>query len=1498
MPQSTHLDIVAAEAERMPEPSKEASDLRVLQMHATEQARSLAWLPGTRSSHFFPDRCRRVSSALEPVFTALQSPLPETPVSDDFRWLYDNLRLLYSDVQSARESLKPFQETPHVRMPSGEVAPRVAALANGYLAAVEYFFTDQTLASYVQAFQQDTVLNLGELWALVPSLKLALLEEIARRAAPLLGDPQGSYNVGVCIRSLRDIGQTSWKGVIEPLILFDRVLRQDPAGAYSRMDYESRELYRNQLVKVAKYSDLTEMEVAIEALALAREAQRQTYSDSRVALRQSHIGFYLLDQAGTSLLHRSVNYRPPLGPKIIGFLRSHPDELYLPAVELLTLAIMSAILLLLAAPYRSLWLILFSMVVLIVPCSQSAVQLVNYLITTLLPAQILPKLDFEDGIPDDCVTLVAIPTLLLNERQVRRLVDDLEVRYLGNHDPNIHFALLSDLPDARERSTEESPLIDFCAQLIGDLNDKYGEEQRGAFLLLHRHRVYNPREGSWMGWERKRGKLLDLNKLLRNEYDSFPVKVGDTAVLQRVRFVITLDSDTELPRGTAQRMAGALAHPLNQAIIDPEKNIVVAGYGILQPRVGVSVSSAARSRLASIYSGETGFDIYTRAISDIYQDLYGEGIFTGKGIYEVDTVHRVLDRRFPRNALLSHDLIEGAYSRAGLASDIEIIEDYPSHYSAYNRRKHRWLRGDWQIVGWLFSRVWDESGKQVANPISIISQWKIFDNLRRSLVEPATFLLFVFGWLLLPGPAIYWTIATVAILFVPTWCQFLFTLVRAAVTQKSEVARDAVDALFAENVTVFLTLTFLAHQALLSLDAVIRTLIRKAFTRRRLLEWETAAEAESGAARRAPVDMYLNWTPVVAIALGMLVWLAKPAALAAAVPILLLWACSKPVSVWLNSSPGELHETPQKDRLFLRRAALGTWRYFAEFSTEEHNWLVPDNVQEEPPAVAARISPTNLGFLVNARQVACEFGYLTVPEFAAINLRTLATIAKLRRYHGHLVNWYDTRTLEPLQPMFISSVDSGNLVASLWTLRQGCVDLLGCPILRRDAAEGLLDFFRAMVDLHACSRRLLSRVEKDLEAANWMERLLNLQDTVCDEFQQPDATAGHTQDVTWFSSEIRRRLTAIRDAVNIYAPWLLPEFNALRPDPALNLKPEVAELALDAVPEFIDTLALCLQRALRSAGNDDKKLLYQRLATRLPEARANVLRLIEEVQRIAAEAGTLADEMDFTLLLDSRRKLLSVGYDVQTGQLNPACYDLLASESRIGVFAAIAKEDIPQESWFLLGRAHTVDNGRPVLLSWTGTMFEYLMPALWMHTYPNTLLDRSRIAAVRSQQAYVSGKRIPWGISESAYFKLDGAGNYQYHAFGLPQLALRKRELNALVISPYSTFLSLSVDAAAALANLHTMDDKEWFGSYGFYEAADFSSPQRRSWRHRYELVKCWMAHHQGMSLLSIANFLREGVVQQWFHADPRVQATELLLHEKPVSHVRPEGKGYGSAAA
>ena len=1413
MPNNTHLEIIDSETRRMPKQASEASHLDLLSVKAQQLVRSFTEMPGITSSTTFAELCKSLTAEFKPLLLALESP-PAAPVSEDARWLYENARLLHAELQSTVETLKPLRKMPHVRTRRGRIIPRPLALAEGFLEATSYHYSEQEFTFFVNALQQTTVLilEMRELWAIADTLKLVLLQQIAAGGKQLLnGTRSESDNVAVAVRSLRDIGHTPWKEVIEPLILFDYILRGDPANCYPRMDFESRDLYRDKLSNIAEHSVLTEMEVAQAALDLAQTAARRTYSDPRVGLRESHIGYYLVDR-GASLLHAKVGFKPPFGQRIQDKLRRYPDQWFLLGVGMLAYAIMFAVVLLVGDIKSSFGLLLLSMFALLVPSSQSAVQLMNYLTTLLLPPEILPKLDFSEGIPADCTTVVAVPSLLLSSEQVRSLVEDLEVRFLGNHDPNMHFALLTDLADSPELAREDSPLVDQCSDLIRELNEKYGGQQMGSFFLFHRHREYNARERAWIGWERKRGKLLDFNRLLRSEFDRFPVKVGDLRILPRVRFVITLDSDTELPRGAACRMVGTLAHPLNSATIDPAKNIVTGGYGILQPRVGISVQSTARSRLAAIYAGETGLDIYTRAVSDAYQDLYSEGIFTGKGIYEVDILYQVLERRFPRNALLSHDLIEGAYTRTGLVSDIEVIEDYPSHYSAYNRRKHRWLRGDWQIAGWLYSHVPNESGAHVPNPISLISSWKIFDNLRRSLVEPATFVLLIFGWILLGGSPVRWTIATICILFIPAWSQFVLNLLRALFARNVIAAGETLTAFYDANVNLFLTVTFLAHQTLLSLDAVTRALVRRLITHRRLLEWETAAQAEVGRRGRAPVDRYLDWMPLLAFVCGVLVWRVRPSALLAALPVLLLWGSSKVVSTWLNQPSVAPPKKPiRKDVLFLRRTALRTWRYFAEFSTEEHNWLIPDNVQEQPPAIAARISPTNLGFLLNARQVACEFGYLTVPEFAQQTLRTLATVAGLEKHRGHLFNWYDTRTLQPLPPALISSVDSGNLLASLWTLQQGCQAILQKPLLQSSLFDGLVDHSLILEELGVSSRQQLGIDDGETVPDGWLQAVMKLSEAALDDALNATDASKDVADAQWFVEEASRRIRAIQQTVRLYAPWFLPEFSALRNDPALNL-PLADNISLQLLPAYVDQIQLRISQAAGLLVSSDHRVQCEQLSELLAEARTNAARLVRDIRIIAAETANLADEMEFGFLLNPRRKLMSVGFDMESRQLHPACYDLLATESRTAMFVAIAKEDIPQQCWFLLGRAHTLDHGRPVLLSWTGTLFEYLMPTLWMRSYSNTLLERTRIAAVRSQQAYAASKGIPWGISESACFRLDEAGNYQYRAFGLPQLALHKTNANTVVVSPYSTFLALATDPSGAIRNLRRMAELAWLG--------------------------------------------------------------------------------------
>lgn len=1432
-----------------------------LRSAAVSAARSAAWLPGKGRSA----RPRAILNDTLLLFKKVESRLRRT-ISDDspeeLRTLHDNLRLIHTSIADLQDSVKFLAKLPQVRTTGEDAIPRVIPLARTLVASTGERLTVAKFVCFVEAVQGVEPLRLGELWGMLPALRLVMFERItAEGKAALDGEPESATaprNIDKLGLGLRLISDLDWKRTIEALSFVHRILLHDPEGVYGRMDYDSREMYRQAVEKIAARSDVSEIDLAKRLVYAAQQSPVAPSTSPSLARRLRHVGYYLIDENGGREFLKTIAYRPSLAKAIELLFHRFPDEVYIIGIEVLTLITVVGLIMSLVQNHSPLGLF-WGALLLIIPATQAAVELMNYFATAVLTPRPLAKLDFREAVDADSATMVAIPTLLINDKQIHQLVDDLEVRYLVNRDRNICYALLTDLPDSSEPAGEHDPRIDLALRLIEGLNEKYAGDDAGGFYLFHRHRVYNPREGTWMGWERKRGKLLDLNQMLRKAYDPFPVKAGDLSRLGHIRYVLTLDSDTQLPRGSAQKLIGAIAHPLNSALIDPELNIVTMGYGILQPRVGISVHSATRSRLASIYSGQTGFDIYSRAVSDIYQDLYGEGIFTGKGIYDVDALRQVLEQRFPRNALLSHDLIEGAYARAGLVSDIEVIDDYPSHYSAYNRRKHRWLRGDWQIARWVFGKVPDESGKLVRNPISLVSKWKIVDNLRRSLVEPATFALLIAGWFWLPGGPRFWTFTTLALLFVPIYFRLIFSLTKACFTKRWMEARESSLDFLTSHVSIFLNIAFLAHQALVALDAIIRTIIRSTITHSRLLEWETATEAELGIRKRTPVDVYLEWVPALAVVFGLLLFL-RPAAAPYALPFIVSWFLSKLISNWLNRSPHpEDFDLKKEEIRFLRDVALRTWLYFKDFSNEKNGWLIPDNVQLEPYRIADRLSPTNYGLLLNSRQAAHEFGYITLSEFVDLTEKSLHSVLGLQRFKGHFLNWYDNLSREPLEPRFASTVDSGNLVASLWSLKQGCLEWLRDPVFKEQTRSGLEDHLTRDAAGSAWRKRLRGAGEVD----TWLPDILTL-----------DATGA-----------LAERQQALAFEAEAFAPWLLPRFSsvraALRGDAWLRTAPLIPSKANEAYSQ--------IESQLKSfSGPEEAQAQVSELLVLLPECRRKLQDLAARLSSLASLADRTAAEMDFGIMVDHDRRLLSIGWDVSKNELNKSCYDLLASESRTATFIAVAKGETVQDSWFRLGRTHTLCEGESVLISWTGTMFEYLMPMIWERSHPNTLLDRATQSAVRSHQAYGNRQRVPWGISEAAFSKRDADGNYQYHAFGLPGLALSVARENTLVISPYSSCLALMVDPVTAVDNLVRMSRNQWLGDYGFFESADYSESSPRLWGpRRYELVKCWMAHHQGMSLAAICNILRGSPFQRWFHAEPLVQASDLILQERPL-RVRP----------
>jgi cyclic beta-1,2-glucan synthetase len=1414
----------------------------------------------------------------------------------------NNQSLIQTCLKETRSSLAEAQKLPQVQSSDLKSVPRAFAAGETFLRAVHFEVSEDALIAFLRQTQEEFAFQMGELWTLQAFLQLALVERIGEAVAncqstwelqtdePVTAADRGQALLSTLVPCLQSVVELEWERIFQEVSLTEQILRRDPLAEYQRMDVETLTIYRDAVRKLAEHSRRSEQEVAIAAVELAQRPHANCSERGRQ--RRSHVGYYLLGE-GKGALKQVIEYRSPVLEAVQDAVLTWPNTFYFSGIALLTLAAMA---LFAAIPgVRALrW---YEVALFVLPAMECAVASMNLLTTMLVPAKKPLRMDFSEAVPRESTSMVVIPMLLGSEEQVKQAVRDLEVRYLANRDANIHFALLTDPPDSMEQFDDKDALAAVCSKLIEGLNRKYASEGKGTFYQFHRNRSYNPSERSWMGWERKRGKLLDLNNLLLGKGNEFSLTVGDLSILREVRYVITLDLDTQLPRDSARKMVGALAHPLNRAVIDPATNTVVEGYGILQPRVEISVKSKNRSRLAGIFSGDAGLDVYARAISDVYQDLFGEGIFTGKGIYEVEAFQQVLHHRFPCNAVLSHDLLEGAYTRVSLLSDVEVIDDYPSHVSAYSRRKHRWVRGDWQIIRWLLPRVPDHSGNLVHNPLRLISRWKIVDNVRRSLTEFSFFLLLLCGWMVLPGKALYWALATLLAISAPVYIQFLVSLVKAArLTSLVESTRDVFSDFYNAQVALVFRVALLCHQSLVTLDAIGRTLIRMVVTRKRLLQWETAADAESVNSKNTPVETCLSWTPWLCLVIELLVVLSRPASIFVALPFLGLWGCSKTVCDWLNMPYWKSDDRfGEKDRTMLRSVSLRTWRFFREFSNAGENWLIPDVIHEDNTLIAHRISPTNLGFVLNSRLAAYDFGWSTLTEFVGDIEKTCDTMARMPKLNGNFYNWYDTHSLEALHPFFVSTVDNGNLVCCLWTLKQACLEATRKPIFRKALVEGISDHLETILDLlttDPARAGMLSSIEglklKIKSVAridDWPYALPGIYaDAIA--LEEHASSAGARNDIRWWAHELSTRIRSLQDMLNDFTPWLSPAFFPYRPEFAIEEKHNIESFTLESLPHIQNAIVTKVQAIVADeTAAAETRAAAQLLLPSLLSAVTNTQTIGARLNGLAETTSALAKNIKFDFLYNPTKKQLSIGYDGQQHFLHGSHYDLLASEARAAVFVAIAKGEIPEASWFHLGRSRRTFKRAGVLLSWSGTMFEYLLPSLWMKSYPNTLLEECCETAVRAQQSFAEAKSIPWGISEASCCETNPDGHYRYHAFGLRSLALSRDDGDDLVVSPYSAFLALLVDSQGATENIREMKSAGWVGDYGFYDACDFT-PSRMSEGKSSEVVRCWMAHHQGMCLVAAAAVLCDMSMQKRFHAEPMVAATERILQEKlPRGH-------------
>ena len=1316
--------------------------------------------------------------------------------------------------------------------------------------------------------RQNPVLHLARSW-----LEQRLVEQglSIEQLVHLDSQNQAADQVSVShsIASLRFLGAMDWKEFVETLSLVERTLRADPADIYRAMDFSTRDRYRHAVEALARDSQLAESEVAQQAIQLAADSAGKKGPADRTA----HVGFYLIEK-GQPRLERAVHARRPWPRLVERGIHRFPLLLYAGGVSALAALATLAF----ARQERAFglagWEFVAFTVVFLLCASQLAVALMNWLAMLLVQPRLLPRLDFTSGIAPACRTMVVVPTLLTSAEDVDRLVETLEIHHLANRDAHLHFALLTDFPDAASAvEPDDEALLARARAGVELLNARYPSDQHGYFFLFHRPRRWNAGEGRWMGYERKRGKLAEFNALLRGgPRECFSAIVGDTAILPAIKYVITLDTDTQLPRDAARQLVGTMAHPLNRPEFDPVRGIVIEGYGILQPRVGVSLPSAGRSWFVRLFAGDAGIDPYTRAVSDVYQDIFHEGSFIGKGIYDVDAFERALAGRCPENSVLSHDLLESCHARSALVSDVEFYEEYPSHYHVDIGRRHRWIRGDWQIVPWLLPRVPAAGGRRISNPLSALSQWKILDNLRRSFVPVALLLLLLGTWLRRPELAGLGTLVVLAIAALPGVVSALTNLFRKSSDLPWAMhLRGVADSSGRQLGQVFLTLAFLPYDAFISLDAIGRTLLRLLITRRGLLEWRTASEA--GAAARTDLASFYGamWiAPAIALATGLLLHRLAPAQVSLAVPLLGLWVAAPAIAWWISRPVHPLAtHLSSAQRAFLGHTARKTWHFFETFVTAAENWLPPDNFQEIPaPVIAGRTSPTNIGLALLANLAAHDFGYLSTGGLIQRTQDTLATLQRLERHRGHFFNWYDTRTLQPLIPHYISSVDSGNLAGHLLTLGSGLRELADEQIFRPQVLAGLRDTVGVVRKL-AGENALLAQLDADLAptpatpsaARTLLERAADL-------------AARTAAGAAGGNEEVRRWAQALQRNCEEH----LAEFRWLRDDPLLDESPTLRAVAERTEAETALPDGRSRPTAATPTRPEPTVQLPAPPARR--EASEHARQRLVLLESLAQQCDTLAAEMDFNFLFDADRELFAIGYNATDRRRDASFYDLLASESRLGSYVAIAQGKVPQDNWFALGRLLVSVQGAPILVSWSGSMFEYLMPLLVMPNYEHTLLDHTCRAAVRQQIKYGEARGVPWGISESGYNLTDVHLNYQYRAFGVPGLGLKRGLADDLVIAPYATVMALMVAPQEACANLQRLAAEGREGAYGFYEAVDYT-PSRLPPDETSVTLRSFMVHHQGMSLLALLHLLRDRPMQRRFMACPALRATELLLQER-----------------
>jgi len=1470
----------------------------------------------------------------------------ELVISYAGEWFLDNYFIVQQAVRQIAEDMPPeyYNELP--KLVSGPLVdyPRVYALAHEYGRYVHARVNQEEQTEFIEAYQQHSTLTTGELWAWPVMLRVMVLENLvialdsiqnvtSRELVPdavrseLDEKVDADAIVSNSIIGLRAVNIHNWRAFFESVSHVELVLRRDPSGVYQNMNFVTRDCYRRKIEELATYSPKSEEEIAQIVLQLAerklpaepllRDA-REISSDRTV-----HVGYYLIAK-GLEELEMAIEYRKPFREKLGWWAKKHALLLYVSMTLILSIAMIAAGVHYAALTGGNSLQIITVLLLLIIPASTAATHFVNWIANKLVKPTPLPKMDFSEGIPAAYPTMIVIPALLTDLDEIDSLANQLEQHYLRNTDSQLYFAILADYLDAdEEHAPNDEELLNHAKMRVKELNTQYATDSHQPFYFFLRRRQWNPSEGKWMGFERKRGKLMEFNHLLLDPQaeTSYSVKLGDLRVLSKIVYVISLDADTVLPRDAAHRLIGTFAHPLNKAQFDANDRIE-AGYTILQPRVEVMPTAANQTPFTRIFAGERGLDLYTLAVSDVYQDLFGEGIYVGKGIYDVAAFERSLKDRSPENALLSHDLFEGLHGRAALVTDIVLLEDYPANYLASMNRLHRWIRGDWQLLPWLQRRVPDAKGGYVASIFSVLDIWKIVDNLRRSLLQPSLLILILASWLWLPGSAFVWTAVATLVLMMPF-------LIGIANQLDRNVILVFTDSSQRERLVVILlrwglSLAFLPYDAVTRLDAVATTLIRLR-QQKYLLQWTTAASATRMFQQGALQAVWQRMVPalIFVAAAAFIGAVVHPSSLLISLPLVIFWFTSPILANRISQIPEEKPREISDDRE-LRTLARRTWLYFEEFAGPGDHWLPPDHYQQSPVSKTGHYtSPTNIGLMLLSTLSAYDLGYIGLLE-SLLRLRfAFESIKRLEHYRGHLLNWHNTQTLQPLPPRYVSTVDSGNFAGALLVVKEGLNDLLNASLLRPQRWQGIVDTLDVLDEildqidnpapdvrqrLKAMRDQAVAAQQKPESRSSELSRLMDVHWQPLSEalmaFVEGQADISHLKDLRIYVTRLHAHLSGMRRDMELLLPWLI-------------LMEQVPAYLTHSNPE-IEGAWRALNREISAPPRlGDMQQMYERVQGRVKvlihvlgvdfaahEARVWCRQLDEAIntakraaQDLMADFRNIQDQieeefqgMDFGFLYSQERHFFHIGYNVDSERLDNSYYDLLASEARLASFIAIAKRDVPQNHWLQLSRPVTLINNVQSLLSWSGTMFEYLMPLLLMRNYSGTLLHQSYEAVVDHQIHYGKQHNIPWGISESGYYAFDGSQNYQYHAFGIPSLALKRGQDRDLVISPYASVLALPIMPEAVLENIRALKKQGALSTHGLIEAIDYT-PSRLPVGQEYAAVREYMAHHQCMIFLTLANFLTDDLLVDRFHSDPRVKSVELLLMEQIPHEINVEEK-------